>query len=454
MNKPGAISQARAEYSATARGVAMQEALEQALEKARDNYISNHPASAAAMDDAANHMPGGNTRTVLFHTPFPLRIVSATGNQVRDADGFEYVNFLGEYTAGLFGHNNPVIRRAIDEALDRGVNLSGHNPDEARLAEIVCSRFPALDKVRFTNSGTEANLMAISTARYSTGRSKVLVFEGAYHGGLLYFRGGGNPINAPFDYVLCSFNNVTETRNTIRENASELACVLVEPMQGASGCIPASQEFLDMLSTECSQSGAVLIFDEVMTSRITRSGAQGFYDIVPDMCTLGKYIGGGMTFGAFGGREELMSVFDPRKEGALPHAGTFNNNSLTMAAGVAAMGEVLTDDNLTAINRLGDEFRRGLNRIALKYNAKLQFTGIGSIIGMHGIRAEVTSTQVLVDADDGVLELVFLDMVDRGYYFARRGFISLMLTIGDKETRGFLDSFEAVLSHRKVLLEN
>ncbi len=425
--------------------------LDQALRDARNNYIQKHPVSAAALDSAADHLPGGNTRTVLFHTPFPLRMVSGDGNLVRDADGCEYVNFLGEYTAGLFGHNNPVIRAAIDAALDSGISLSGHTTDESRLAELVCQRFPALDKVRFTNSGTEANLLAISTARYCTGRSKVLVFDGAYHGGLLYFRGGGMPLNAPFDYLVCSFNDVDGTRRAIREQEGDLACVLVEPMQGASGCIPGSQEFLDMLSSECRRCGAVLIFDEVMTSRITVSGAQGYYAIKPDMCTLGKYIGGGMTFGAFGGREELMAVFDPRKEDAVPHAGTFNNNSLTMAAGVAAMSQVLGDEELNAINRLGDKFRTELNQLACKYNVTLQFTGIGSIIGIHPTASVITSSADLAGADDRVLELVFLEMLDRGYYFARRGFMSLMLTIGEAEAQGFQDAFEDILSNRKEL---
>ena len=126
------------------------------LDLARDRYIRNRPQSAAAFNLSANFMPGGNTRTVLFHNPFPLRMVSGAGCRVTDADGLEYVNLLGEYTAGLFGHNDPVIRKAIDTALDQGLNLSGHNPDEIKLAELVCARFPSLDKVRFTNSGTRS----------------------------------------------------------------------------------------------------------------------------------------------------------------------------------------------------------------------------------------------------------------------------------------------------------
>ncbi|MFT7674419.1 MAG: glutamate-1-semialdehyde 2,1-aminomutase, partial [Gammaproteobacteria bacterium] len=186
--------------------------LDEALEFSRANYLQRRPASVSAFDESTRYMPGGNTRTVLFHGPVPLRIESGDGCRIRDADGHNYINLLGEYTAGLFGHNDPVIRVAIDRALDNGVNLSAHNPDEIELARLVCDRFPSIDKVRFTNSGTEANLLAISIARFITGRKKVLVFEGGYHGGLLYFRGGGIAINAPFDYLVADYNDIEATR--------------------------------------------------------------------------------------------------------------------------------------------------------------------------------------------------------------------------------------------------
>ena len=422
------------------------------LDLARDRYIRNRPESAAAFDLAVHYMPGGNTRTVLFHSPFPLRIVSGAGCRITDADGLEYVNLLGEYTAGLFGHNHPVIRKAIDDALDRGLNLSGHNPDEIKLAELVCARFPSMDKVRFTNSGTEANLLAISTACYLTKRKKVMVFDGGYHGGLLYFKDGGMPINAPFEYVLAQFNNLSSTADLIQQHADELACILVEPMQGASGCIPASIEFLKLLREASHNIGAILIFDEVMTSRLSNRGAQGLFNVIPDMTTLGKYIGGGMTFGAFGGSEAIMQIFDPRRADAIPHAGTFNNNTLTMAAGAAALGEVLTDELLNQLNSRGDQLRIELNKIAREHETCIQFTGLGSLLGMHTTSSPIHSTADLKGCDDRIMELVFLDLLEQGYYIARRGFIALMLSIGDAEIEGFKKAFTAVVKTRGRLL--
>jgi glutamate-1-semialdehyde 2,1-aminomutase len=426
--------------------------LDNELELARERFVENRPESAAAFDLSTKYMPGGNTRTVLFHTPFPLRIVSGDGCRIMDADGIEYVNMLGEYTAGLFGHNHPVIRRAVDKALDRGVNLSGHNSDEIKLSELVCTRFPSIDKVRFTNSGTEANLLAISTARHVTGRKKVMVFEGGYHGGLLYFRSGGMPLNAPFDYLLAKYNDIESTRAMIDRFGSEIACVLIEPMQGGGGCIPASREFLEMLRESCNRIGAILIFDEVMTSRLSSSGAQGLFNIIPDMTTLGKYIGGGMSFGAFGGKQGLMDIFDPRQEGSIPHAGTFNNNSLTMAAGVAAMGEVLTDDLLDQLNNRGDILRNALNKIAVDGGTCLRFTGLGSLLGMHTTTVPISSTDDLSGCDDRVMELVFLDLLEQGYYIARRGFIALMLPVGENEISGFTNAFSRVVDNRGELL--
>ena len=426
--------------------------LDTELDLARDRYIRNRPESAAAFKLSANFMPGGNTRTVLFHSPFPLRIVSGAGCRVTDADGLEYVNLLGEYTAGLFGHNDPVIRKAIDDALDQGLNLSGHNPDEIKLAELVCARFPSIDKVRFTNSGTEANLLAISSACYLTKRKKVLVFDGGYHGGLLYFKDGGMPINAPFEYVVASFNDLTSTAELIQKHADDIACILVEPMQGASGCIPASKAFLKLLREQSNKIGAILIFDEVMTSRLSNQGAQGLFDVIPDMTTLGKYIGGGMSFGAFGGSEAIMQIFDPRRSDAIPHAGTFNNNTLTMAAGVAAMGKVLTDELLDQLNHRGDQLRIELNKIAREHGTCIQFTGLGSLLGLHTTSSPIHSTADLKGADDRIMELIFLDLLEQGYYIARRGFIALMLPIGDAEIEGFKSAFSAVVKARGELL--
>ena len=215
-------------------------------------------------------------------------------------------------TAGLYGHSHPVIYAAIHEALDGGIDLGANNRLEAKLAALVCARFPSIEMVRFTNSGTEANLMAIGAARAITKRAKILVFNGAYHGSVLSFAGGGNPMNAPFEFVVAKYNDLDQTITLLEKNANDLAAVLIEPMMGSGGCIPAEKPFLEALRRATRRHGIYLIFDEVMTSRLSPGGLQEMYGILPDLTTLGKYIGGGMTCGAFGGHADIMERFDPR----------------------------------------------------------------------------------------------------------------------------------------------
>ena len=428
-----------------------EDALNLALLEARQRYIESNPASLEAHLAASNVMPGGNTRTVLYHDPFPLRIVKGRNSTLTDVDGHEYLNLLGEYTAGLFGHSHAEIRHAIDQALDQGLNLSAHNLHEIELAKLVCERFRSIEKVRFTNSGTEANLMAISTARYFTGRNKVMVFNGGYHGGLLYFGHGGIPINAPFDFVLGRFNALEQTQDLIRENAHDLACILVEPMMGSAGCIPANTGFLQMLRREADRCDTLLIFDEVMTSRLSGGGAQQFYNVTPDLTTLGKYIGGGMSFGAFGGRAEIMSIYDPSTHPCIPHAGTFNNNTLSMAAGCTAMGQVFTPESADALTQRGDRLRQELNQIAVELKVPVQVTGKGSLMNLHAMANPVRCPEDLQSSDDRVKELIFLDLLEAGFYIARRGFIALMLSVSDQELKNFSRVFEQVLIARRKL---
>ncbi len=422
------------------------------LAEARERYGARRPKSLEVHQAACKVMPGGNTRTVLFHGPFPLRIVKGEGARITDADGVDYVNFLGEYTAGLFGHSHPVIRKAIDAALDGGVNLSAHNGFEVKLAELVVRRFAAIEKVRFTNSGTEANLMAVATARYVTGRKKVMVFKGGYHGGLLYFGNGGIPINAPYEFIVAPFNDVETTSRMIDDNGEQLACVLTEVMLGSGGCIPAELPFLDMLRAKTRQHGVLFILDEVMTSRFGRGGAHSLFDLNPDLVTLGKWIGGGMSFGAFGGRADIMNIYDPTGARVMPHAGTFNNNVLSMSAGIAALSEVFTADRAAELHERGEGFRQRLNALFAAEQVELQMSGIGSLMTLHARSGRIRNVDDLAAVDDRIKEIIFLDLLERGYYVARRGFIALSLMLDPAMLDGLIDAMRDIISNRRPLL--
>lgn len=430
----------------------MNSSLETAIGEAEARFSAANPASAARHQRARQAMPGGNTRTVLHYDPFPLTWARGDGAVLEDIDGHRYVDFLGEHSAGLYGHSNPIILDAIRTALADGIVLGGPNRYEADLAAALQQRFPSLQLLRFCNSGTEANLFAIQTARTATKRNKVMVFDGGYHGGVFYFRQGGIPINLPLDWVIAPYNDTERALELIRQHREDLAAILIEPMLGSAGCLPADPAFLLALRQAATENDVILIFDEVMTSRLSSGGLQGALGITPDMTTLGKYLGGGLSFGAFGGRRDLMQRFDPERADAWPHAGTFNNNVLSMAAGLAGLTQIYTSDAAATLNAKGDRLRDGINAIAKRHGAALTATGRGSFIGLHFCAGSVTRPQDLDPSEEPkrkmLHKLMHLDFIADGLYMARRGYLALMLPIDDAEIDHFLGVTEEFLSSR------
>jgi glutamate-1-semialdehyde 2,1-aminomutase len=415
------------------------------LAEAEARYIDANPESCRLHEERARFMPGGNTRTTIHQPPFPLTIARGEGAHITDADGHEYVDFLGEYTAGLYGHSHPVIVEAIRQALADGIVLGAPNRYEAALAEAICTRFPAIDLVRFCNSGTEANLLALSLSRAATGRPGVLVFAGAYHGGILLFAHGISPLNPPFQWVVGKYNDAAGAARLIGEHAHELAAVIVEPLQGAAGVIPGDPDFLQALREATTAHRVLLIFDEVMTSRLSAGGMQGQLAIRPDLTTIAKYVGGGLSFGALGGRADLMSRFDPSRPDAFQHGGTFNNDVLTMAAGAAGLTRVLTDAEITRLNGLGDRLRNRLNAFAADHTVEFCATGYGSLLGMHFARGPVRNEADVPESAE-LRGLLHLSMLERGFSFGRRGFVSLSIPLNEPEIDGFAAAAEDFLT--------
>jgi glutamate-1-semialdehyde 2,1-aminomutase len=410
---------------------------------AEQRYATDNPRSAERHRRAAQWMPGGNTRTSLHYSPFPLTFTSGRGARLTDLDGHEYTDFLGEYSAGLYGHSHPVIMKAARDALDAGIALGGPNEHEAELAHLLTERFPSVELVRFTNSGTEANLLALSTARAVTGRPRVLVFEGGYHGSALSFRGTA-ALNAPFDYVIGIYNDVEGTLAQIDAHRGELAAVILEPMLGGGGAIPATRSFLHALRDATSHHDIVLVLDEVMTSRLGPGGMQALAGIRPDLTTFGKYLGGGFSFGAFGGRRDVMERFDPARSPSLGHPGTFNNNTLSMAAGAAGLRDVFTPEVAVRHNARGDGLRSRLNALFADSGVAMTATGLGSILAIH-FQSTAIATASDVIAADAKRALLHLEMIARGHYFARRGYLALCLPLTDDDLDAFVDALAGVV---------
>jgi len=433
--------------------------LSAAVAEAEARYVAANPQSAARFERATEAMPGGNTRTVLHYSPFPLTFAGGEGCRLRDIDGHHYADFLGEYSAGLYGHSNPVLQAAIKQVVDDGTVLGGPNRYEAELAAEMCKRFPSVERVRFCNSGTESNLFAISAARVFAGRPAIMVFHGAYHGGVFYFGQQKSAINAPFPWIFASYNDTEGTVALIDQHAHELAAVIIEPMIGAGGGIAAKREFLQALRERCTRHGIVLIFDEVMTSRLSSGGLQKRVGVTPDMTSFGKYLGGGASFGAFGGRADIMARFDPRRPDAVSHAGTFNNNVISMAAGVTGLTQLYTPEVAERLTRDGDAFRERLNALAAKRGLPIQVLGIGSMLNIHFQSGTIERPQDLWPKDAAAAarladlqKLLHLDLIDQGQYLARRGFITLSLPMTAAEFNRFEAAFDEFLSLRASVL--
>ena len=427
--------------------------LESAVDEVKARYTGANPASQAQYERAKQSLPGGNTRTGMFYTPFPLAIERAAGATLTDVDGHTYTDFVGDFSAGLYGHSHPVIREALMAALEDGMAYGSSSPYEERLATLVCARFSSIEQVRFTNSGTEANSMALVTARAVSGKDLVMVFEGAYHGGTIYFGRKSAPINLPFPFVIAPYNDAEEASRLIAENAERLAAVLVEPMQGASGAIPGDAGFLRALREACTAHGVLLIFDEVMTSRVGPNGRQGQLGIAPDMTTLGKYIGGGISCGAFGGPAEIMSRYDPSKPGAFVHHGTFNNNVLMLRAGAAGLEKVFTPEVQVALNDSGIALRDALNGLAAKHGAPFQVTGLGSIMTIHFQSEPLRSIRDIQPRDERLRQLLHLYLIDKGFFTTRRGYMALSLLITEADCAALVDATDDFLAQHGHLLD-
>ena len=428
--------------------------LKGAITDAQERFKAANPLSDEAEENALTYLPGGNTRSVLHYEPFPLTMVKGEGAEVTDLDGHRYVDFVGEYSAGLFGHSDPHVKAAISEALDAGIAMGAPMKYERVLAGLLCERYPALDQVHFCNSGTEANLMALTTACAVTGRDKLLAFRESYHGGVLKFPGGRCELNVPYNFVLGDFNDVEGTAALIRGIGDELAAVIVEPILGAGGNIQANREFLEVLRECTKEVGALLIFDEIKTARLGPAGIQGMLNITPDLTTLGKFIAGGLPTGAFGGRAELMERFDPRHGRGWNHAGTFNNNVCSMAAGCVAMADVFTPERAAEFFDWSEAFRESLNEMFAERDVSMYANGMGSIIAIHFSKEATKKPTDITAGCQSLRPLLHMEMLLEGVLICKRGDFFLSLPMDESHLEKARSALGTFIDKHGLLIEN
>jgi glutamate-1-semialdehyde 2,1-aminomutase len=426
--------------------------LDDALANAGRRFEAANPLSRARHERARTVLPGGHSRQTLYYAPFPLTIAGGHGARVTDLDGHDYLNLVGDYAAGLFGHDCGPIQRAVQETMRSGISLSGPNTHEVELAELISQRIASIEQVRFCNSGSEACLFAAQLARHATQRSTLLVFNGCYHGGFMIYGAVDPPLSVPFPVVKATFNDVPGTRALLRANAAQLAAVMVEPMMGGGGCIAATPEFLAMLREETQRCGALLVFDEVMTSRLAPGGVQGLRNIKPDLTALGKFWGGGFAFGAFGGSRSVMRHLDLQAGGTLTQGGTFNNNVIAMTAGFVGARDVYTPEACRRLNALGDSLRERLNDLGKSLGTPFQATGVGGVLNVHWHDGPITDPSKVEPVTAPRRRLFHLDMLERGFYIAHRGMISLSLPMQESDIAAFVQAARDCLQKHAAIL--
>jgi glutamate-1-semialdehyde 2,1-aminomutase len=425
--------------------------------------------SAALFARAQGVLPGGNSRTTVYMAPYPPYAASGEGCWVTDVEGDRRLDCLNNYTALIHGHAHPAIVEAASRRLALGASFPMPTPEEVELAALLCERLPSAERVRFTNSGSEAVMIAVKGARAHTGRPKIAKFEGAYHGSYDYVEvslasspetwgplaapaataySRGTPQGVLDDVVVLPFNHVEHAVARIEREARSLAAVVVDPMPNRVGLMPARRELLQALRDVTRAHGIVLIFDEVITFRLGYHGAQGEFGVTPDMTTLGKIIGGGFPVGAVAGRADVMAVFDPTTGApAAPHGGTFNANPVTMAAGLAAM-RLLDRDAFARLDDLGAKLRASLDDCLHQAGVPGRVTGLGSLFRLHGTDRELSDYRSAraTPEESARLQRVIRRLMEHGVLMSLTGLGCLSTAMGDTELESLVETFAAVLA--------
>jgi len=437
------------------------------LDKELAEYTAKTARSRALHEEAVGVMPGGNSRTTTFFDPYPFYFQRGQGAHIWDADGTERIDFNNNYTSLVVGHAHPDVVKAVQAVAESGLSFPGPTEHEIRLAELLTRRLPSLESVRFTNSGTEATMNAVRLARAFTGRPKLAKFEGAFHGTHDWVMvsvtpdpktagnrkrpkpvawSAGIPPAVLKHTVVLPWNDQEACAEILAREGDQIAGLIVDPLLCNGGLLPPVDGFLPWLREETERRGIVLIFDEVISFRVAWGGAQERFGIRPDLTTLGKVIGGGLPVGAFGGRRDIMDVYDPRKGGPrISQGGTFNANPVTMAAGVATLN-VLTPDAYARLDALGDRLRGGITRLLANTRRKGQVTGVGSLLWLHWTTETLTDYRSTRPKDGEAALRVFVGLINEGILLTQRGLGACSLAMSDEDVDRFVNALARVLA--------
>ena len=430
-----------------------------------NRYLELTPESRNIWEESKTYLPGGDSRNSIFWKPYPIFITSASGSQVIDADNVDRIDFINTMTTMILGHGPAPVINAVQKQLQHGLAYNAPNLHQVKLAKLLCSRVPGFDKVRFTNSGTEATLNTLRAARAFTGKSKFAKAEGGYHGthDSVSVSIRVDPTLAGSDHkpeamassagladgvveqvVVIPFNDTASSKAILEQNAHDLAAVIVEPMLGSVGMVPATPEFLQMLRDFTTANNIILIFDEVISFRVGSGGCQEYYGITPDLTSLGKIIGGGFAVGAFGGRDDIMELYDPTTGPQVGHAGTFNANPITMLAGSVTLDQ-LTPTVFASLSETTEYLKQGIREVCIKQELPVQVTGLGSLFGIHFTDTKIGNYRDITAENTQLRDRVFLGLMNENILMAPNLVGAISTATSNTDVEHFLTALATVL---------
>lgn len=424
----------------------------------------NTSKSKALFENAKRYIPGGvNSPVRAFKSVGgdPLFITRGEGSKMTDADGNEYIDYIGSWGPHLFGHNPPFIKKALLDAVEKGTSFGAPTEMEIKMAALITQLVPSVEMVRMVNSGTEATMSAIRAARGYTGREKFIKFEGCYHGHADYFLikagSGALTLGVPTspgvtksnaaDTLLADYNDIESIKKLVATNKNEIAATIIEPIAGNMGVVCSNGDFLKELRAICDQEKIVLIFDEVMTGfRVASGGAQEILGIKPDLSTFGKIIGGGLPVGAFGGKKEIMEKIAP--SGPVYQAGTLSGNPLAMSAGFAALSYIKEHPEIyVQLEKKSLYLEEGFKENIKSVGKNFAINRVGSMMCMFFTEQPVVDFNSAVKSDTTLYGKFFHEMLKRGIYLAPAQFEAMFIsTVHSKE-----DLDKTIIAHKESL---
>jgi glutamate-1-semialdehyde 2,1-aminomutase len=345
-------------------------------------YRKLTPKSAEALERAARVMPGGNTRTASFYPPYPVMIERGDGPWVWDVDGRRYVDMFCNGLSLIHGHNYAPVRQAIEAALPQGTAWAGASADQISYAEMLTQRLTSVERIRFTNSGSEAGMLAVKAARHFTHRPYILKFTGAYHGSYPDLEAGlYGQADIPGRALTARFNDIEGIERIMSTRGHEIAAIVIEPVLVTGRVVAPEPDFLSALQALARRHQTLTLLDDCLMLRLAVGGSAEKFGLQPDLTILGKFLGGGTPFGAVGGRADIMEMFNPTKSGCLFHGGSFNGNPIGCAAGLAALGN-LTAERIAAMDARRQRIHDVLVARARELGLAIELSGLGSVAGI------------------------------------------------------------------------